>query len=166
MDMISHSTNDLVWQHGGKLDSKPSLLWKRRQYCWEITQLLREIECILSMWFLSSKHSCLVLSLAANTLLLLKTPITQLSAGIDLTNSEYVSHSWNFPPWLRSEPLRFLDGVGFDGRSYGCDEEGKNLTRSKRSLWTLLFYVLTCSVCSQLSVTGMLSHTQPRKTES
>lgn len=108
MDMISHSSNDLVGLWGGKLDSKPSLLWKRQRYCWEITQLSREIECILSIWFLSPKQVRLILSLAANALLLLKTPLTQLSTQIDLTNSEHVSHRWNFPPWRSSELLRSL----------------------------------------------------------
>ena len=63
-------------------------------------------QCILSLWFLSSKQFQLILSLAAAALLLLRALLTQPSAQIDLTNSEHVSHRWNFPPWRNSEALR------------------------------------------------------------
>lgn len=133
---------------GGKLNpAKPSLLWKKRTALLSrnYPALLGSSQCILSLWFLSSKQFQLILSLAAAALLLLRTLLTQLSTQIDLTNNEHVSHRWNFPPWRRSGPLRSSTVWAVMDAVMTVMRREKNLTKSKLSLWTFLT-VLTCSV--------------------
>lgn len=59
----------------------------------KIIPLSGEIHSVFYIFdFFSSKQFRLILSLADNTLLLLRPLLTQLGTKIDLTNSEHVSH--------------------------------------------------------------------------
>ena len=90
----------------------------------------------------------------------------QLSTQIVLTNGEHVTHRWYFPPWPSSELVCSSTVGALMDAVKSCDEEENKLTVQTFPLNFLFFNVPTCSVPSRLPITGMLSHTEPRKTKS